>query len=283
MFNNFSRFIALFWGFGFIIFPIMIMLYISLSSQSNSIPPYLPFVDIDNGALIIKPSLSSYIDILNETVYFSAYLTSLKLAFLTTIICLVIGYPTAFYIATREAKLKSLLIILVLVPFFSSLLLRTYSWMIILKKNGILSNIIGFYTNNYDHEFIDSSISVLIGMVYCYLPFMIIPLVISIEKINFSIIEAAENLGASKITTFFKIIIPMNANGILSGCTIVMIPALGEYVIPELLGGSEVTTIGKIIWSEFFLARNWPVANAIAIILCFILLIIVLISKRSKH
>jgi len=267
-----TKIIAHIWVGMLMVLPMLIVIYISFCTQVDNIPPFESFIIQQNDALIIKPSFVNYKELFTDNLYLMAYATSIKLAIITTLACLIIGYPAAFYIATRTQKVKDLLLISIFIPFFSSLLLRVYIWMIILKKHGIISifaDLLGFE----GLDLLNSQTSVIIGMVYCYLPFMILPLVANIEKLNFQIVEAAEDLGASKFTIFFKIIIPMSLSGIISGCAIVFIPSLGEYIIPDLLGGSEITTIGKLIWSEFLLARNWPLANAIAVSLCLMLLI----------
>lgn len=276
--------VLLLWIFTFFVLPFLIISFIALSSPKEAIPPFEPFIKYtESTGLVIKPYFENF-NLLFTDVYFNGYLLSIKLAFITMVICLIIGYPMAFFISTRKRSQKALFLTFLLIPFFTSLLLRVYCWVILLKKSGIVNVILEkILLITEPLKLVDNNIAVIIGMVYCYLPFMVLPIYSTIEKLNPRLIEAAQDLGAKNHIIFLKIIVPLTLSGIISGCMLVFIPSIGEFVIPDLLGGSEVMTIGKLIWNEFFMMRNWPMASAMAISLCIFLIIpTILFSKLEK-
>ncbi|MBN8827887.1 MAG: ABC transporter permease [Sphingobacteriia bacterium] len=270
------------WLILFFIFPFIIIFAVALSLPIEAIPPFEPFIRYAKEiGIIINPTLENFSLLFTDKAYLNAYLLSLRLAVETTIITLILGYPIALYIASKKEKTRKTLLMLILIPFFTSLLIRIYAWMILLKKTGLINKTllkIGLISKPI--IFLNNEYAVLIGMVYSYLPFMILPIYSVIEKISPEIVEASHDLGARNFTTLFKIVIPMSVKGIISGSLLVFIPAVGEFVIPELLGGSEVMTIGKLIWTEFFIIRNWPVAASMAVSLSILLILPIFILRK---
>jgi putrescine transport system permease protein len=217
------------------------------------------------GNLIINITSSNYTFIFSDFFYLQSYLNSLSLAFTSTLICLIIGYPIAFYVAKSKPKTRNLLLILLVIPFWTSFLLRVYAWKVLLQGNGILNMILmKFGIIAEPLSLLHNHYAVILGVVYTYLPFMILPLYGYLVKFDLRFIDAANDLGSRNINTFFKVILPLSLPGIIAGCMLVFIPVVGEFVIPELLGGSDKLYFGKIIWDEFFVNRDWPVASALA-------------------
>ena len=276
-----------FWLVAFFFIPLAIILKISFSVSEWGMPPYKDILEIDNsGDFILNITSGNYAFIFSDFFYLKSYLNSLSLAFTSTLICLIIGYPIAFYVAKSKPKIRNLLLILLIIPFWTSFLLRVYAWKVLLQGNGILNLILvklGFITEPlsllYNHY------AVILGVVYTYLPFMILPLYGYLVKFDLRLIDAANDLGSRKINTFFKVILPLSLPGIIAGCMLVFIPVVGEFVIPELLGGSDKLYFGKIIWDEFFVNRDWPVASALAMsgILFLIIPIVIFQISYSKY
>tara|TARA_B100000767_G_scaffold253168_1_gene257506 strand:- start:94 stop:990 length:897 start_codon:yes stop_codon:yes gene_type:complete len=276
-----------FWLVAFFFIPLAIILKISFSVSEWGMPPYKDILEIDNsGDFILNITSGNYAFIFSDFFYLKSYLNSLSLAFTSTLICLIIGYPIAFYVAKSKPKIRNLLLILLIIPFWTSFLLRVYAWKVLLQGNGILNLILvklGFITEPlsllYNHY------AVILGVVYTYLPFMILPLYGYLVKFDLRLIDAANDLGSRKINTFFKVILPLSLPGIIAGCMLVFIPVVGEFVIPELLGGSDKLYFGKIIWDEFFVNRDWPVASALAMsgILFLIIPIVIFQMSYSKY
>lgn len=276
-----------FWLVAFFFIPLAIILKISFSVSEWGMPPYKDILEIDNsGDFILNITSGNYAFIFSDFFYLKSYLNSLSLAFTSTLICLIIGYPIAFYVAKSKPKIRNLLLILLIIPFWTSFLLRVYAWKVLLQGNGILNLILiklGFISEPlsllYNHY------AVILGVVYTYLPFMILPLYGYLVKFDLRLIDAANDLGSRKINTFFKVILPLSLPGIIAGCMLVFIPVVGEFVIPELLGGSDKLYFGKIIWDEFFVNRDWPVASALAMsgILFLIVPIVIFQMSYSKY
>ena len=272
-----------FWLVAFFFIPLAIILKISFSVSEWGMPPYKDILEIDNsGDFILNITSGNYAFIFSDFFYLKSYLNSLSLAFTSTLICLIIGYPIAFYVAKSKPKIRNLLLILLIIPFWTSFLLRVYAWKVLLQGNGILNLILvklGFITEPlsllYNHY------AVILGVVYTYLPFMILPLYGYLVKFDLRLIDAANDLGSRKINTFFKVILPLSLPGIIAGCMLVFIPVVGEFVIPELLGGSDKLYFGKIIWDEFFVNRDWPVASALAMSGILFLIIPIVIFQMS--
>lgn len=219
----------------------------------------------------------------DDELYIAAYLGSLKMAFFSTLLCLLIGYPMAYAIASARKELQTVLVLLIMMPTWTAILIRVYAWMGILSNNGLLN---GFLMSmgwiDEPLQILNTNLAVYIGVVYSYLPFMILPLYANLVKHDHSLLEAAADLGSSTFNSFWKITIPPSKNGIIAGCMLVFIPVVGEFVIPELLGGPETLMIGKVLWQEFFNNRDWPVASALAVVMLAILIVPIILFNRSQ-
>lgn len=261
----------------FLLLPLAIVLKISLAHSAIGIPPYTPL--ISDGRL--RASLANYALLLHDDLYLRAYLGSLANAALATVLCLVFGYPIAYAIARAPAVWRQLLLFLFMLPFWTSFLIRVYSWIAILKPNGLLNQcLIALGLIRVPLPLLNNFVSVELGLVYSYLPFMILPLYGSLAKIDESLIEAAADLGARPVRAFLEVILPLSLPGVAAGCLLVMIPAVGEFVIPDLLGGPDTLMIGKVLWEEFFDNHDWPAAAAVAVVLVAVLAIPILVAQR---
>jgi putrescine transport system permease protein len=272
-----------FWLIIFFLLPFILIVVISFGEVVDNIPPYkLPFsFDHEQKAIKFKPYFENYKLIFSDNMYVKAYLDSLRLAAIATIITLLIGYPVAYSIAKVEASKQSFLLLLITIPFWTAFLIRIYAWITILKNNGLLNQVlmsIGLIDEPI--MFLNTEFAVILGIVYSYLPFMILPLYSALEKINPNLIEAAWDLGCKPFKAFLRVTLPLSLPGVITGCMLVFIPAIGEFVIPDLLGGSQVVTIGKVLWNEFFLNRDWPLAAAITLIITAIIIIPVMIGQE---
>jgi putrescine transport system permease protein len=234
-----------------------------------ALPPFTPFVDkLSEHFYSLLLFFGNYITIFTDTFYFSALLSSFILAGTATVICLVIGYSMAYAICRTPKYVRMILILMIVLPFVTSFLIRVYSWMSLLNTNGLINVFLmkfGFISSPI--HFLDNNYAACLVMVYCYLPFMIIPIYAALDKIEQSLIEASWDLGASNWQSFWRVTVPLSIPGVVAGCTLVFVPALGEFVIPELIGGSRTITIGQTIWAEFFHNRDWPLACAIAVLM----------------
>ena len=272
------------WLILFFLIPCLIILNISFAEGVIAIPPYKPLMSWVGTELIeIKISLSNYLFILNEKLHLWAYLNSLWIAFLTTTLCLVLGYPMAYGIIRSPEKWRLFLLILIVLPFWISFLVRVYAWMGLLADDGLINSTLqalGLITHPL--PLINNMFAVGVGITYAYLPFMILPLYASLEKIDFALVEAAFDLGCGPARAFWKIVVPLSRRGVLAGSMLVFIPAVGEFVIPELLGGSKVLMIGKVLWNEFFYNRDWPIASALAILMLLLLVGPMTILQRAQ-
>ena len=262
------------WLIIFVLLPFLVILGISLSYEDFGRMPFNFFISFSDNILKIDPQFDIFKEIFTDSLYFSSLVTSLRIAIISTFFAIIIGYPIAYGIFTMPEKYKTILLIMVMIPFWTSMLIRIYAWIVLLKNNGVINNILlklGLISTHI--EFLNTEFEVIVGVVYTYLPFMILPIYSSLEKINISLLEAAEDLGSRPTRIFLDITLPLSISGIVTGSFLVMIPALGEYVIPDLLGGIKIITLGKIIWSEFFLNRNWIAASAISIILTILIVL----------
>jgi putrescine transport system permease protein len=255
------------WLLLFFVVPFVIVLKISFSDIDLAIPPYKPLIEwIGRNSLAIKVNFNNYAFLFTDPLYIKALLNSIKVAFISSLFCLLIGYPMAYGIARARPKARNILLLLVILPFWTSLLLRVYAWIGLLKANGVINNVL--MSLGLIHEPLTMLYT---PFVYSYLPFMILPLYANLEKMDWQLLEAAEDLGCRPWQAFYKITLPLSRNGILAGSMLVFIPAVGEFVIPALLGGPNALMIGRILWDEFFSNRAWPVASAVAILLLIIL------------
>ena len=271
------------WLFLFFALPFFIVLKISFAEADVAIPPYTEIYTYVEQKLQVVLNLANYQLLAGDDLYISAYLGSLKMAFFSTLLCLLIGYPMAYAIATARKEMQTVLVLLIMMPTWTAILIRVYAWMGILSNNGLLN---GFLMSmgliNEPLQILNTNIAVYIGVVYSYLPFMILPLYANLVKHDQSLLEAASDLGSSTFNSFWKITVPLSKNGIIAGCMLVFIPVVGEFVIPELLGGPETLMIGKVLWQEFFNNRDWPVASALAVVMLAILIVPIILFNRSQ-
>lgn len=271
------------WLFLFFALPFFIVLKISFAEADVAIPPYTEIYTYVEQNLQVVLNLANYSLLAGDELYIAAYLGSLKMAFFSTLLCLLIGYPMAYAIATARKEMQTVLVLLIMMPTWTAILIRVYAWMGILSNNGLLN---GFLMSmgliNEPLQILNTNIAVYIGVVYSYLPFMILPLYANLVKHDQSLLEAASDLGSSTFNSFWKITVPLSKNGIIAGCMLVFIPVVGEFVIPELLGGPETLMIGKVLWQEFFNNRDWPVASALAVVMLAILIVPIILFNRSQ-
>ena len=277
------------WLLALFMVPFAIVLKISLSDTALAIPPYVPTLDISGGWEAIR-SFFSQLDLENfeflttDDLYWKAYLSSLKIAAVSTILALLVGFPMAYGMAKARHDWRPTLMMLVILPFWTSFLIRVYAWVGILNTEGVLNQFlmtIGIIGDPL--VILNTTTAVYIGIVYTYLPFMILPIYATLERLDDSLIEAAEDLGCSRISAFWLVTVPLSKNGVIAGCFLVFIPVIGEFVIPSLLGGSKTLMIGKVLWEEFFSNRDWPVASAVAVILLLVLVIPIILFQRNEQ
>lgn len=267
----------------FFLLPFAIVLKISFSEADVAIPPYTEIVHYADQTLQIFLNLGNYIFLSEDQLYLAAYLGSLKIAFFSTILCLLLGYPMAYAIAHARRDLQTVLLLLIMMPTWTAILIRVYAWMGILSSNGFLNTfLMSIGLINEPLQILNTNIAVYIGVVYAYLPFMILPLYANLVKHDASLLEAAADLGAGRLKSFWNITVPLSKNGIITGCMLVFIPVVGEFVIPELLGGPETLMIGKVLWQEFFNNRDWPVASALAVVMLLILIVPIILFNRNQ-
>jgi putrescine transport system permease protein len=267
------------WMFLFFLIPFFIVFKISLSESEISIPPYTPVFDIFEGWEAIRAKIGEldfekYSFIFSDELYTAAYWSSIKIAAVSTFLTLLIAYPLAYGMARAPREWQPTLMMFVILPFWTSFLIRVYAWIGILKNEGLLNALLlNLGVISEPLTIMNTTTAVYIGIVYSYLPFMVLPLYASLEKIDGRLLEAAEDLGSPPWKAFWQVTFPLSIPGIVAGCFLVFIPAVGEFVIPDLLGGSETLMIGKTLWSEFFNNRDWPVASAVAVLLLLVLII----------
>jgi putrescine transport system permease protein len=274
------------WLILFFMVPFVIVLEISFAELRIAQPPYSPlFVCTDPAAHgwwacfvegHLKPDLytSAYASIINEPLYFKAYLNSVITAFFSTILCLLIGYPMAYGIARSGPTVRNLLMMMIVLPFWTSFLIRIYAWIGLLKDHGAINNILMWLgIINDPIPMMNTQFAVYVGIVYSYLPFMILPLYANLEKMDLTLLEAAADLGCRPLKAFFRITVPLSMPGIIAGSMLVFIPAVGEYVIPELLGGSNTVMIGRELVNVFQQNRDWPAASALAVAVLVLLVV----------
>jgi putrescine transport system permease protein len=274
-----------FWLIIFFLIPFLIAFKISFSTKVDGLPPYEPLLQfLEDGLLQIQLHLGNYTALFDDDLYFFAYLNSLKLAGLSTLLCLLLGYPMAYGIARSSPSRRGVLLMLVVMPFWTSFLIRIYAWMGILKQNGLLNNLL-IWLGVIDEplEIMNTPIAIYIGMTYAYLPFMILPLYATLEKLDGALLEAASDLGARPFDAFRNVTLPLSLPGIFAGCLLVFIPAVGEYVIPTLLGGPDTLMIGNVLWNEFFANRDWPQASAVAVAMLILLVVPMTLFQRFNE
>ncbi|MGH6809561.1 MAG: ABC transporter permease subunit [Ensifer adhaerens] len=273
------------WLAVFFLMPFLLVLAISLSSVRLGMPPYEPLYAWQGSLLSIRLNLENFIFVLGENTYLLAYLTSLKVAAISTALMLAIAYPLAYGIASCSPASRSFLIFLVIVPFWSSMLIRVYAWMSILRNDGLLNSLLlNLGVISEPLRIMNTEAAIYIGIVYTYLPFMVLPIYANLSASDRTLIEAARDLGCSRIAAFWRVTFPLSLRGVAAGCALVFIPVIGEFVVPDLLGGADTQMIGRTIWIEFFNNRDWPVASAVTVLLLVILVIpIVLFQTRLSR
>ena len=290
---NFRRFslisVPYLWLFLLFLVPFGIVFKISLSDYAISIPPYTPTLDLATGWAGFKTFLSeldfeNYVFLTDDDLYWKAYLSSLKIASIATALTLLVSFPIAYGMANAPDEWRPTLMMLVILPFWTSFLIRVYSWMGILSQEGFLNQfLMGIGLISEPLIILNTNWAVYIGIVYTYCPFMILPIYATLEKLDTSLNEAAVDLGCSRTSAFWLITMPLARPGIIAGCFLVFIPALGEFVIPSLLGGSRTLMIGKVLYEEFFANRDWPVASAVAVVLLLILIVPIVMYQRNQQ
>lgn len=266
--------VPMLWLAAFFFIPFLVVFKISLSEAMIAIPPYSPLFewDPDSAFATLKVTFGNYLFLFESRFYLDAYLSSLRIAAISTFFTLIIGFPIAYLIARSGPTMRTVLLSLVILPFWTSFLLRVYAWMALLKKNGLVNEVLmSIGLIDQPLQMLQTDFAVYLGIVYTYLPFMILPLYTTLEKMDLSLIEAAQDLGAKPWRAFCLVTLPLAKPGIIAGCMLVFIPAVGEYVIPALLGGSDTLMIGRVLWDEFFLNRDWPLASAVAIVMLIVL------------
>ncbi len=263
------------WLLLFFLAPFFIILKISLADPVVALPPFTPFFDwAETGWNQIQASFDNYLFLFQDPYYITIYLNSLKTAAISAFLCLLLGYPMAYFIARQPANRRSLWLLAVILPFWISFLLRVYAWIGLLNNNGVINNFLQWLgVIDQPLPLIYNNFAVYLGIIYSYLPFMILPLYANLEKLNTDLEEAAADLGAKRWQVFVDVTLPLSLPGIIAGTLLVFIPAIGEYIIPALLGGSDTLMIGRALWDEFFINRDWPVASAVSVVLLLILVL----------
>ncbi len=269
----------------FFFIPFVVVFKISLAETAIAIPPYTSLFewDLEEAYATVKLNFGNYLFLLEDAFYLDAYLNSARVAAISTLITLVIGFPMAYLIARSQASMRTLLLALVILPFWTSFLLRVYAWMGLLKKNGVINDVLmSLGLIDQPLSILQTDTAIYIGIVYTYLPFMVLPLYTALEKLDLTLLEAAEDLGCRPVQSFFLVTLPLSIPGIIAGCLLVFIPAVGEFVIPALLGGSDSLMIGRVLWDEFFLNRDWPMASAVAIVMLVVLVLPIMLIRQGQ-
>lgn len=272
------------WLLAFFLVPFLIVLKISFAETRLAVPPYTPLFEwVEGQYLQVRLNFSNYLFLVQDSLYVQAFLSSLKVAAISTVICLLIGYPMAYAIAQASPSWRNILLLLVILPFWTSFLLRVYAWIGLLRNNGVINNVL-MSLGIIDEPIVmlQTDFAMYVGIVYSYLPFMILPLYSNLEKHDPTLLEAAVDLGCRPIDAFLKITLPLSKPGIVAGSMLVFIPAVGEFIIPRLLGGTDSLMIGRVLWDEFFSNRDWPVASAVAIALLLVLVVPIMIFQRAQ-
>jgi len=272
------------WLMLFFAIPFVIVLMISFSRPANGIPPYTWLLEYVDGAFSLKLNLGNYAVLFTDSHYAMAYLNSIKIAFISTLLCLLLGYPMALAISRMSPAARNVAMMLVVLPSWTSFLIRVYAWIGILDRNGLLNQfLLKLGVISTPLEILYTPTAAYIGIVYCYLPFMVLPLYANLVKHDNRLLEAAYDLGARPMQAFWRVTLPLSRPGIIAGCMLVMIPAVGEFVIPEMLGGPGTEMIGRVLWSEFFSNRDWPRASAVAMAMLALLLVPIVIFNRYQQ
>ncbi|WP_299147449.1 ABC transporter permease subunit [uncultured Tateyamaria sp.] len=272
------------WLLALFLIPFLVVFKISLSDIALAIPPYTPTMRDGFWNMLSQLDFENFIFLTEDDLYWKAYVSSLQIALISTVLTLMVGYPMAYAMARAPDQWRPTLLMLVILPFWTSFLIRVYAWVGILSNEGFLNQFLLWVgVIGEPLTILNTNTAVYIGIVYTYLPFMILPIYSALDRLDGSLIEAAEDLGCSRLKAFWLVTVPLSKNGIIAGCFLVFIPALGEFVIPSLLGGSSTLMIGKVLFEEFFSNRDWPVASAVAVILLLILIVPIVLFQRNEQ
>jgi putrescine transport system permease protein len=276
------------WMVLFFVAPFLIILKISMSDTAIAMPPYVPVFEGFSrlSDFLSQLDFENYLFLTEDPLYTNAYLSSLRIAVISTFLLLLIGYPIALAMARAPATIRPMLLMLVILPFWTSFLIRVYAWIGILKPEGLLTLVlqtIGLYGPDEQVQIFRTETAVFIGIVYSYLPFMVLPLYSALEKLDGTLLEAASDLGCPPWKAFWRITFPLSIPGVIAGAMICFIPITGEFVIPDLLGGPNTLMIGKTLWTEFFGNRDWPLASAVAVILLLLLVVPIAIFQNQQQ
>lgn len=271
------------WLLIFFLAPFLIVLKISLSQPVLAQPPYVPVFDslAELPGKIRELSFENYLWLSRNALYWNAYLSSLWIAGVSAILTLLVGFPLAYGMARAPRGIRAVLLVLVILPFWTSFLIRVYAWIGILRPEGLLNQFL-LWLGQEPLAISNTNTAVIIGIVYSYLPFMVLPLYASLKRVDESLLEAAADLGATPLVAFWRVTAPLSVPGVVAGMMLVFIPAVGEFVIPDLLGGSETLMIGRTLWSEFFQNRDWPVASAVAVLLLLLLVVPIVLFQNAQ-
>ena len=275
------------WLLAFFLVPFLIVLKISLSQTAIAQPPYVPVLDLATGwpglqAFFAALSFDNYVLIGSDPLYLLSYVKSVEIAAFSTLILVFIGYPIAYAMARMPWRWQAVLVVLVVLPFWTSLLIRIYAWMNILQHDGLLNQaLLALSIVKEPQAWLATDTAIYIGVVYSYLPFMVLPLYATLEKHDESLREAAADLGCPRWKIFWLVTLPLSSSGLLAGVLLCFIPIVGEFVIPDLLGGSQSPMIGQTIWTEFFSNKDWPAASAVAVVLVCLLVTPILVYQNQ--
>ena len=275
--------LPLVWLLLFFLVPFLVVAKISLSEAAIARPPYTPLWEWDGLRVTISLNFENYAYLWRDPLYLQAYGFSIRTAFVSAVIALVVGYPMAYYIARSPEPRRTLLLMLVILPFWTSFLLRVYAWQGFLRSNGVINNVLmGAGAIDTPVQMLQTDFAVYLGIVYTYLPFMILPLYATLVKLDEALLEASADLGARPLATFLHITLPLSLPGMIAGFMLVFVPAIGEFVIPELLGGPNTLMIGRVLWNEFFQNRDWPVASAVAIVMLVVVVVPIMLLRNAQ-
>jgi putrescine transport system permease protein len=272
------------WLLLFFLAPFVIILKISVADPLIALPPFTPLFDWSAAGLNkIQVTFDNYLFLFEDNFYATIYLSSIKIAAISTVLCLLLGYPMAYFIARQRPARRNLLLLAVILPFWISFLLRVYAWVGLLNNRGVINNaLMALGIIDQPLPLVYNDFAVYLGIVYSYLPFMILPLYANLERLNLDLHDAAADLGARRWQVFVDVTLPLSMPGIVAGCLLVFIPASGEFIIPALLGGADTLMIGRVLWDEFFINRDWPVASAVSVVLLLILVLPMMWFQRLE-
>lgn len=271
------------WLLVFFLVPFLVVAKISVSEAMIARPPYAPLVEWDGWRLNIMVNIANFRRLWTDGLYINAYFFSIQVAFISASAALLIGYPMAYFIARSPEPRRTFLLMMVILPFWTSFLLRVYAWQGFLRSNGVINNtLISLGIIDTPIQMLQTNFAVYLGIVYTYLPFMILPLYANLVRLEDSLLEASADLGGRPMATFFYVTLPLSLPGIVGGFMLVFIPAIGEFVIPELLGGPDTLMIGRVLWNEFFSNRDWPAASAVAIAMLVAVVVPIMILRSFQ-